>query len=149
VLDGSNVGQLDCLARDDRRGWLQLARRHLLQQAIWKGLQPRDLHRRFGVVRWLECRRPKVGRHDTPWPTSERGQTDVRGDAIEPGPNERAAVESGPAAPRAHERLLHQVLGLLERAEHAVAMHEKLPSIAFDERGKRRLVSELQACSGV
>ena len=45
----------------------------------------------------------------------------------------RPALERSPGPPRAQERLLHQVLGLVERAEHPVAVHPQLAPVALDE----------------
>jgi len=41
------------------------------------------------------------------------------------------------AAPRPQERLLHEILGFLEGAEHPVAVHVQLPPVALHERGER------------
>ena len=43
--------------------------------------------------------------------------------------------------PGAQERLLHEVLGLVEGAEHPVAVHPKLPLMALDEGRERHLVT--------
>jgi hypothetical protein len=44
---------------------------------------------------------------------------------------------------QAQEGLLDQVLGLLERAEHPVAVHVQLTAVAPDQLGERRLVPAL------
>ena len=44
------------------------------------------------------------------------------------------------AAPGAQERLLHHVLGLVEGAEHAIAVHVQLALVAAYETPESRLV---------
>ena len=50
-------------------------------------------------------------------------------------------LERLPIPPGAEERLLDDVLGILERAEHPVAVHLQLGPVALDEPGKRGLVA--------
>src|SRR5262249_2538440 len=50
-------------------------------------------------------------------------------DLVEPGADETALVEAADAAPRARERLLHRVLGVVEGAEHPVAVREQLAAV--------------------
>ena len=63
----------------------------------------------------------------------EHVEAHVRRDAIEPGTEQRAAVERVAAAPRAQERLLHGVLRLVERGEHPVAVDVQLAPVALGE----------------
>ena len=58
----------------------------------------------------------------------QRRQADVGGDRVEPGPDRRAALEAGVGPPRPQIRLLHQVLGVVRRADHAVAVRQQLPA---------------------
>ena len=60
-------------------------------------------------------------------------EADVRRDPVEPGPNERAAVERLARPPRPQERLLDGVLGLVERGEHPVAVDVELAPVSLGE----------------
>src|SRR6266545_1759773 len=71
----------------------------------------------------------------------ERVEADVRRDAIQPGAEPRTALEAFAPAPGSQEGLLHEVLGLLERTDHPVAVHVQLPAVTLDERGERGLVA--------
>src|SRR6185437_6419711 len=66
----------------------------------------------------------------------------VRRDAIEPGAERPPPLPREPRSrpPGASERLLHEVFGVLERADHAVAVRLKLAPVAFEERREGRLV---------
>jgi len=44
-----------------------------------------------------------------------------------------AVLEARAVSPRAQEGLLHEVLGVLERTQHPVAVHAQLASGAFHE----------------
>ena len=57
----------------------------------------------------------------------QRGQADVGGDLVEPGPHRGPALEAAVGAPRPQVRLLDQVLGVVRRADHAVAVRQQLP----------------------
>jgi hypothetical protein len=46
-----------------------------------------------------------------------------------------------PPTPRAQERLLHEILGVLQRAEHPVAVHPELATMALDQRAEGGLVA--------
>ena len=65
----------------------------------------------------------------------------VGGDAVQPRPEERVARERVERTPRAQVRLLHRVLGLVERGEHPVAVHVQLSPVAFGDAGERGFVS--------
>ena len=86
------------------------------------------------------------GRHPTP-ASFDRVEAGVGGDAVQPGPQRRAALEAGPGAPRLGERLLHEVLGVLEVAEHAVAVHPQLAPVRLDQRRELRLVTPRTAAT--
>jgi hypothetical protein len=55
--------------------------------------------------------------------------------------NTCGALEALAFAPRPQERFLYQVFGLLERADHPVAVHLQLPPILLDQLAEGRLVS--------
>jgi methyl coenzyme M reductase gamma subunit len=48
----------------------------------------------------------------------------------------------------AQERLLRQVLGLVQRVEHAIAVHAQLAAMALDERRERGLVARASRADG-
>jgi hypothetical protein len=52
----------------------------------------------------------------------------------------RREGEPRPRSPGARERLLHEVLGVLERPDHAVAVRLELTAVALEERGEGGLV---------
>src|SRR5204863_9831466 len=64
---------------------------------------------------------------------ADRGEAPVGRDLVEPRPDETALVEAADAAPRAHERLLHRVLGVVQRAEHPVAVRLQLATVRRDQ----------------
>jgi hypothetical protein len=49
-------------------------------------------------------------------------------------------AEARPVAPRAQEGRLHKILGVLDRAEHPIAVKLQLPVMALNQRGERRLL---------
>ena len=61
----------------------------------------------------------------------EEVEAGVGGNAVEPGPEGRAAREAQALAPGPQQGLLHQILGVLERAEQAVAVHLQLAPVAL------------------
>ena len=109
------------------------------------GLAPRSARSRRAAGRGRAAAR--ASRRRTAAPATRRDlrrehvEADVRGDPVQPRAEQRAAVEGLAPAPRAQERLLHGVLGLLERAEHPVAVHVQLAPVALGERVERRFVA--------
>jgi hypothetical protein len=124
-LDHGEERQLDRLAPDHGRVRLLARRRDLglLEQPVGIGLQPRQ------VAEGAERRHP-------PPVALDRVEAGVRRDLVEPRPEPVVALEAGAAAPRAQERLLDEVLGLLERAEHAVAVDVQLAPVALGQLGE-------------
>ena len=59
-------------------------------------------------------------------------ETHVRGDLVQPGAHRGAALEAVHRLPGAEQGLLHGVLGLGARAEHAVAVGGQLPSVLVE-----------------
>jgi hypothetical protein len=139
VLQRGQERQLDGLPGRDRSAGLVLGRGGRLQQAIGERLQPRDVRAgRQGRARIR--RRPQVRGQDPPGAPVDRIEAGVGGDPVEPGPQRRAALEPGEVAPGAQERLLHQVLGVLDRAEHPVAVHPQLAPVRLHQLGERGFV---------
>jgi hypothetical protein len=79
-----------------------------------------------------------------PWAArsgAQRVQATVGRDPVEPGPHGGPALESLEAPPDRKKRLLHHVLGVLERAEDPVAVHLQLAPVRLGELAKRLLVA--------
>src|SRR5215211_2291383 len=113
--------------------------RRLVQQAVRERLQ------RTGS-RWADrgaYRRRHGVRARTPLVGVEEVEARVRGDSVEPRADRRADLEALARAPRAQERLLDEVLGLVERAEHPVAVNARLGAMALGQLRERRLVGQL------
>jgi hypothetical protein len=125
VLEGDHERQLDRLARLD------------LEQRVRVRVQPQ----RLDVVCWLE-RVPH--RRDLPGAARTRAQrveAAVGRDPVEPRAHRGAPLERLDAAPRGQERLLHHVLGVLHRADDAVAVQLQLAPVGLGQRAKRLLVA--------
>ena len=65
----------------------------------------------------------------------------VGGDGVEPGANAAAALELVQPAPGAQQRVLHGVLGVLDRAEHPVAVGAQLALVHPGQLRERVLVA--------
>ena len=119
-LKGGDECQFDGLAFDHdglRADFWVVAGDDLVQQPVGVGLQPWDLGERV-----------QLGH--LPRTAPDRVQADVGGDAVEPGPDERLALEALAAAPRPQVGLLHGVCGLVEGRQHAVAVDVQLAPVA-------------------
>ena len=90
-------------------------------------LDPRHLRPRAQVLDDRLPRRPEIHRARPPLAAREHVEADVRRDAVEPRPERGAPLEAVDRLPGADERLLHRVLGLERRGEHAVAVGDQLP----------------------
>ena len=91
------------------------------------------------------CRRSSPGQVHRAGAALARGQhaeAHVRRDAIQPRSERRTTLEAVDATPCAHERLLHGVLGLEGRSQHAIAVSRQLDAIRLQLRhglfGRRR-----------
>src|SRR6185436_16748624 len=96
----------------------------LLEKLVGIGLQPRYLAARARPPRALV----------------ERVEAGVRRDPVQPRANRCAALVRLAPAPRAQERLLDEVLGLLERPEQAVAVDVQLAAVRLDAGAEGLLV---------
>ncbi len=63
------------------------------------------------------------------------------GDLVEPGAKRALALEPRQSAPGAHQRFLESVLGVVDRAQHPVAVRVELAAMGFDERAVGVLVA--------
>src|SRR2546421_10988690 len=70
----------------------------------------------------------------------DRGEADVRGDGVQPGAELRARLVAVGAFPGAQHRLLERVVGVVERAEHPVAVEMERPPVWLDQERERLLV---------
>ncbi len=117
-----------------------LRRQHLgdfVQQRVRVGLQPGQ----FGE-------RGQPGHAPA---GAKRVQADVRRDAVQPCAVGVRSVEAVPAAPGPKERFLHRVLGLVERGQHAVAVHVQfapVPPGELVELVHHHARSPVRPCSG-
>jgi hypothetical protein len=126
-LDGDEVCELDRLLRHDGRFRIVPAVGHeVVEQRVRIRLQPQHLAR--------HQRRARV-------------QAGVRRDLVQPRPQRGAALERVAAAPRSKERLLDEILGLLEGSEHPIAMHVQLAAMLLDAFAEPRAI-ELDVCRG-
>src|SRR5262249_39926615 len=62
-------------------------------------------------------------------------------DGVEPRAQRGSTLEDLTPAPGAEERLLHDVLGIAERAEHPIRVQVQLAPVACGDRGECRLVA--------
>ena len=74
----------------------------------------------------------QVDRQRTAFPAAERVEADIRGNAVEPGPERGPAVEAVEAAPGPDHRLLDGVLGVVHRPEHPVAVSGQLAAVPVE-----------------
>ena len=121
-LQRGDERQLDRLALDDD----VIGR--LVEQRIGIRLEPRDLGER--------PRSDRLAR-----PLAQRVDAGVGGDPVQPRTEVLTTVEVLAAVPRPQERLLDDVLGIVERRQHPVAVHVQLPAVAGREPSERRLVA--------
>jgi hypothetical protein len=113
-----------------------------VDEAVRVGVEPRNVggdrrHVGLRVSRGRDVRREQPRRA-----ARQVVQARVRRDAIQPSAERPPplAPEPLPRAPRARKRLLHEVLGVLERPDHAVAVRLQRAAVAFEEPGEGDLV---------
>ena len=136
VLDGREVCQLDRLARLDHGRRLVVRRSRQLQQPVGVRLEPGQFDRRREVGVQHLFRRTDVGRHDPLRTARQRVEAGVRRDAVEPGPEQRPSLERGTRLPGLEVRVLDEVVGVVDRAEHPVAVDVELAAVALAQRGE-------------
>ena len=136
VLDGGEVCQLDRLARLDHDRRLVVRWSRQLEQPVRVRLEPRQVDRRREVGVQDLFRRPDVGRHDTLRAARQRVEARIRRDAVEPGPEQRTSLERGTRLPCLEVRVLDEVVGVIDRAEHPVAVDVELAAVPLAQRGE-------------
>src|SRR5258705_3036838 len=92
-----------------------------LGRDVGAGLEPADFGRR-GASRDADGQL-------TPAALLDGGEAPVSRDLVEPCADETALVEAADAAPRARERVLHRILGVVQGAEHPVAVGLQLAAV--------------------
>jgi hypothetical protein len=65
----------------------------------------------------------------------------VGGDPVEPSAHRGAALESGESLPGCEQRVLERILGVVERAEHPIAVHLQFSPMRLGQRAERLAVS--------
>jgi len=83
------------------------------EQRIGFGSKP---HRQRARLAFLECIEEDIGR-----------------DLIEPGPQRGLTLEGVAVLPGAQHRLLHQILGIMQRPQQAITVQVQFPAIWLDE----------------
>ena len=122
ALDRGEEGQFDGLPGHRRGLRLRLG---LLVQAVRERLQPGEAGVDGPCL--VRPRRPlHLVREHPPRPSVQGVQAGVRGYPVQPGAQRGLPFEAVEVLPTAQERLLHQILSLLERAQHPVAVHPQL-----------------------
>ena len=121
VLQRSDERELDALALLVARLGCRVA---VLEPEVLVrvGLDPDRFDERRARTGVRPRRRAVVEPQDALGPFRERVEARVRRDLVEPWPQRPARLEAAEPAPRAEQRLLQGVLGVLQRAEHAVAV---------------------------
>jgi hypothetical protein len=133
VLQRRDQGQPDARPRGGHRGRVIVLGG---QQRVGQRLQPRHLRRRGQRGRGIPGRPAQPGRQGTAAAALDRGQARVGRDPVQPGAHRRAALEPVERAPRPQIRLLNQILGLLGRAQHPVAVSQQLAPEPPGEAGE-------------
>jgi hypothetical protein len=82
-----------------------------------------------------------VDRQSSFGPSSEHVQTHIGGDLVEPWPDQPISPEPRKRPPRPHEGLLESVLGVVQGAQHSVAVGVQLGAEHADEAMKRLFVT--------
>ena len=103
-------------------------------------LEPGDLGVELEGVAGQLVGRAEPGGQRSPGAGLEVGEADVRRDPVEPRAHRAAALEVGAGLPRAQQGLLDEVLRLVHRPAHPVAVRQQLTLVA---RGQRREVLQL------
>ena len=95
----------------------------------------------------MSAARPRRGRQP-PSLVAQRVQAAVGGDPVEPGAHRRAPLELVKPAPGRQQRLLKEVLGVLQRAEDPVAVQLELAAIRVGQLPERLLAAGAGAGEG-
>jgi hypothetical protein len=132
VLERGDEGKLDALAllvAGLGRGIAVLE----AQPLVRVGLHPDRLDERHARPVVGIGRRAVVDREHALGPALDQVEAGVRGDRVEPGAKRASALEASQPAPGTQHRLLERVLGVVDRAEHPVAVGVQLAVVGLDQ----------------
>ena len=113
----------------------------MLEQPIGVRLQPGDVR---GKIAMRGATHRDLG--DATLVARQKIEAGVRGDAVQPRAEACSALEGLTLLPRPQKRLLNQILGVLERRHHSVALHVELAPVSPRERGERGFISRRRSC---
>ena len=121
----------------ERRDERELERLAPLVARLGSGRAVLDAERRVRIrldpERRLRLVGPVVDRQHPLGAPGDRVEADVGRDPVQPRAQRAAPAESRQPAPRAQERVLERVVGVVQRAEHAVAVRVELGTLLLDE----------------
>ena len=123
---------LDGFTRQRDRLRRALGRGRWVEQSIRDGLQPGHLLRPPGPA----VRGGLLRERRTPLIAADRIEARVRRHSVQPGSQRRAFLQAVAIPPGTKQRLLHRVLGILQRPEHPVAVDQQLSAMALDGAGE-------------
>jgi hypothetical protein len=97
------------------------------------GLQPHRLNeRRLRVIVGI-AGRTVVGRQHPPGSARDQVEADIGRDLVEPRAKRASSLESFQPPPRPQEGFLEGVLGVVDRAQHPIAVSVELLAVGLDE----------------
>ena len=128
-LNDREEREFDRFAAQHDRFRVGIVLRDRLDQGVWNRLKPRNLVGR----RWSAVLHRLRGQNGPPFVAGDGIEADVGCHAVEPRTKWRSFHEALPIAPRAEKRVLHGILGVVEGAEHAIAVDEQLTTMAASE----------------
>jgi len=143
-LDDGQEGQLDALAQFIAGGGVAEvpALGQFAQPLVGVGLQRGDLD--IGGVR----RRVRRGEDESGGGggAGAGSQAPVGRDPVQPPSHRAVPVEAGQVPPGAHKGLLQDVLGIVHRSEHPVAVHVQFTDVGGDEDAESLLIARPGPC---
>jgi hypothetical protein len=146
MLDRGDERELHGLAHLIPRIRARRGIRDALEGGIRVGLKPWDFCRRLALWHPVRWGTKSFGKHSSRVrPAGEEIQARVGGDPIEPSPERARSPESERAdpTPSTEECLLDKVLGVVETAEHAIAVELQLPPVRLGQTIERLPIAPL------
>jgi hypothetical protein len=129
LLQGHHEGQRHRLALLGDRRRVGAVVGQLVQQPVRVGLQPRHL----GTLRPGSKPATPAG--------LEQLQAAGGGDPVQPGAQRSPSLEGVQVPPGTQQRLLRRILGVVEGAQHPVAVHVQLADMGRHEQPEARLIT--------
>jgi hypothetical protein len=105
-------------------------------------LDPGRLDQRAAIPRARVRGRAVVNRQHASRSPLDHAQADVSRDRVQPRTQRAAPFELGQPAPCLDQRLLDRVLGIVNGAEHPIAVRMQQPSVWLDQLGVGALVPQ-------